>query len=73
MNVFHELNVTVILQVSIIQPVSGCGLAILSVFSHFYLKEIMNVLDWVGITLAGFGTIGNINQISIFCLPPIIL
>ncbi|XP_027354348.1 probable magnesium transporter NIPA9 isoform X3 [Abrus precatorius] len=45
--------------VSVIQPVSGCGLAILSIFSHFYLKEVMNAIDWVGITLAGFGTIGN--------------
>ncbi|CAJ1973545.1 unnamed protein product [Sphenostylis stenocarpa] len=44
--------------VSVIQPVSGFGLAILSVFSHFYLKEVMNVVDWVGITFAGFGTIG---------------
>ncbi|KAJ4833805.1 hypothetical protein Tsubulata_014725 [Turnera subulata] len=44
--------------VSIIQPVSGCGLAILSVFSHFYLKEVMNVIDWIAITLAGIGTIG---------------
>ncbi|XP_061374968.1 probable magnesium transporter NIPA9 [Gastrolobium bilobum] len=44
--------------ISVVQPVSGCGLAILSIFSHFYLKEVMNAVDWVGISLAGFGTIG---------------
>ncbi|CAH9083207.1 unnamed protein product [Cuscuta europaea] len=63
--------------VSVIQPVSGCGLAILSVFSHFYLKEIMNHIDWLGIALAGIGTIGvgaggedqKASSISIFHLP----
>jgi uncharacterized membrane protein len=49
-------------QVSVIQPVSGCGLAILSIFSHFYLKEVMNPIDWMGITLAGIGTIGNLSS-----------
>ncbi|CAH1451706.1 unnamed protein product [Lactuca virosa] len=63
--------------VSVIQPVSGCGLAILSVFSHFYLKEVMNAVDWLGITLAGLGTIGvgaggeeqKASSISILHLP----
>lgn len=63
--------------VSVIQPVSGCGLAILSIFSHFYLKEVMNVVDWLGITLAGLGTIGvgaggeeqKASSISILHLP----
>ncbi|XP_022851881.1 probable magnesium transporter NIPA9 [Olea europaea var. sylvestris] len=62
--------------VSVVQPVSGCGLAILSVFSHFYLKETMNTIDWIGISLAGIGTIGvgaggeeQNSSISIFHLP----
>jgi uncharacterized membrane protein len=55
--------VLAVLQVSVVQPIAGCGLAILCVFSHFYLKEVMNGLDWVAITLAGLGTIGDTYSI----------
>lgn len=63
--------------VSIIQPISGCGLAILAIFSCFYLKEVMNALDWVGIVLAGIGAIGvgiggeeqNLSTVSLLRLP----
>uniref|UniRef100_A0A0D9V4R8 Probable magnesium transporter n=1 Tax=Leersia perrieri TaxID=77586 RepID=A0A0D9V4R8_9ORYZ len=55
--------------VSVVQPIAGCGLAILCVFSHFYLKESMNGLDWVAITLAGLGTIGEIRiQNCMMCI-----
>ncbi|GAU34438.1 hypothetical protein TSUD_06490, partial [Trifolium subterraneum] len=78
----HHHSPPSFLQVSVIQPVSGCGLAILSIFSHFYLQEVMNVVDWVGVTLAGFGTIGvgaggeeqqEAVALSIFHIPWLIL
>ncbi|TKY57993.1 magnesium transporter NIPA9 [Spatholobus suberectus] len=68
-------------EVSAIQTISGCGLAILSMFSHFYLKEVVNAIDWVGITLVGFGTIGvgarseeqEVVALSIFHIPGLAL
>ncbi|GBG65217.1 hypothetical protein CBR_g50008 [Chara braunii] len=45
--------------VSVVQPVSACGLAILALFSHFYLKENMQEGDWLGVALAAAGTIGG--------------
>ncbi|KAG2323349.1 hypothetical protein Bca52824_016562 [Brassica carinata] len=47
--------------VSVVQPVSGCGLAILSIFLHFYLKEVMNVFDWIRITMVCTGTIVHVS------------
>ncbi|PWZ32487.1 putative magnesium transporter NIPA9 [Zea mays] len=68
-------------QVSVVQPIAGCGLAILCVFSHFYLKEVMNGLDWIAITLAGLGTIGvgvggeeqKVDQIPLLNIPWLVL
>jgi hypothetical protein len=57
-----------------VQPIAGCGLAILCVFSHFYLKEVMNGLDWIAITLAGIGTIGELQSQAhnLYCPHPMV-
>lgn len=43
--------------VSIVQPVSGLGLVLLAVFSHFYLKERLHKAEWGAVIIATVGTI----------------
>lgn len=44
--------------VSVVQPVSGIGLVILLVFSHFYLKERLHAHEWGAAAAAGLGILG---------------
>ncbi|CAI5524537.1 unnamed protein product, partial [Closterium sp. Naga37s-1] len=43
--------------VSIVQPVSTSGLALMALFSHLYLHEPMRLADWTGILLCILGTV----------------
>ncbi|GJP33586.1 hypothetical protein CLOM_g18111 [Closterium sp. NIES-68] len=43
--------------VSIVQPVSTSGLALMALFSHVYLHEPMRLADWTGILLCILGTV----------------
>ncbi|GLI64266.1 hypothetical protein VaNZ11_007481 [Volvox africanus] len=44
--------------VSVVQPVSGVGLVILLIFSHFYLKERLQCHEWAAAAVAFVGVLG---------------
>jgi hypothetical protein len=44
--------------VSVVQPIASGGLAILAVFSHFYLEERLTRSEWGAVALAAVGTMG---------------
>ena len=44
--------------VSVVQPISSGGLAILAVFSHFWLDERLSTQEWYSVALAALGTVG---------------
>ena len=41
-----------------VQPVSGVGLVGLALYSHFFLRERLQLLEWLAVALAGAGTLG---------------
>ena len=44
--------------VSVVQPIASGGLAVLAVFSHFYLEERLSQREWLAVGLAAAGTVG---------------
>jgi len=44
--------------VTVVQPISSSGLAILALFSHFYLDERLSRREWLSVALAGAGVVG---------------
>jgi drug/metabolite transporter (DMT)-like permease len=53
-------------KVSIVSSMAGCGLIVLAVFSHFFLKERISILAIMGIILIilGSGLVGLLNKPS---------
>lgn len=43
--------------ISVIQPISSSGLAVLAVFSHYYLHEHMSPSEWAAVALSGLGIV----------------
>jgi len=42
----------------VVQPLMSGGLAILAVFSHFYLDERLRTREWLAVGVTGLGIVG---------------
>lgn len=43
--------------ISVVQPIASSGLAVLAIFSHFYLHEHMDASEWAAVALSGLGIV----------------
>ena len=53
---FLTLGAVALAPISIVQPILGCGLAFVAIFSHYVTGESLGKHDWVACSLCVIGT-----------------